>query len=196
MSTQTKRPYSEVMPIALRLVEALRPYCQRIELAGSLRRQREMIGDIEVVAVPLPRTDLFGTPIKGPTPLDAFLAEKNVEFTKKGDRYKQFAYGPYTVDLFLPTLATWGSVFTIRTGSWQFSRWLVTREAIGGACPFGVTFGNEDDGAGRLYAHGRRLATPEEADVFAAVGLAFIEPPLRDGPIADPVRVEPAWKFG
>ena len=195
MSANTKLPRDVVLPTAQRLLDALRPHCHRIELAGSLRRDRPTVGDIELVAIPIARTDLFGAPVKGPTALDAFLAEKSVALTKNGDRYKQFAYGkgggrPHVVDLFLPTPATWGSIFTIRTGSWEFSRWLVTSQAAGGACPEGVAFTD-----GRLYAHGRRLATPEEADVFTALGLAYIEPPLRFGPIADPVRVSPIWNF-
>jgi DNA polymerase/3'-5' exonuclease PolX len=190
MSATVKQPRADALRVALRLVEALQPYCHRIELAGSLRRETPLVGDIEVVAVPLSRTDLFGYPVKGPTPLEAFLVGKGIEFTKNGDRYKQFKYGRHTVDLFLPTAATWGSIFAIRTGSWEFSRWLVTSRVRGGAAPEGVTFHD-----GRLYAFSRRLTTPEETDVFAALGLAFIEPRLRFGPADDPVCVEPVWNY-
>lgn len=189
MSAAPKLPLAVVLPTAQRLVDALRPYCLRVEIAGSLRRQRPAVGDIEIVAVPRPRVDLLGQPIKGATPLDSFLAEKGVAFTKNGDRYKQFQYGRHTVDLFLPTLATWGSIFTIRTGSADFTHWLVSAQPRG-AAPWGVTFSD-----GRLWAHGRRLATPEEADVFHALGLAYIEPPLRHGPQPDAPRLEPVWNY-
>ena len=190
MSANTKLPYTVVFPTAQRLVAALRPYCDRIEIAGSLRRQRPAIGDIELVALPRPRLNLFGEDIKGPNPLEVFLADKGIQFTKYGDRYKQFQYGRHTVDLFLPTPATWGSIFTIRTGSWQFSKWLVTPQAAGGAAPESVTFNG-----GRLHAHGRRLATAEEIDVFHALGLAYIDPADRHGPMPDAPRIAPVWNF-
>jgi DNA polymerase/3'-5' exonuclease PolX len=189
MSTPTKTPLLTILPIAQRLRDALAPHCERIELAGSLRRQKPMVGDIEVVAIPRLQKNIFGEPIPFlATLLDDFLAGK-VVFVKNGPRYKQFSYGPYKVDLFLPTAETWGSVFTIRTGSADFTHWLVSQQPHG-AAPFGLAF----DG-GRLYAHGRLLATPEEADVFAAVGLAYIDPADRIGPLPDAARVEPIWNY-
>lgn len=191
MSATTKTPYPDIYPIAAHLLEALRPHCYRVELAGSLRRQAAMIGDIEIVAIPIRKVDLFGEElVDEPTCLDRFLDERLVVFTKRGKRYQQFAYGRYTVDLFLPTLATWGSIFTIRTGNWQFSRWLVTSVAAGGAAPPGLIPLD-----GRLHAHGRLLHTPEEGDVFAALGLAYIPPEERDGPPHNPVRVDPIWRY-
>lgn len=192
MSSGDKAPYDLVLSVARRLVDALRPHCLRVELAGSLRREKPMVGDIEIVAVPQRQLDLFGTPVPGRTDLDRFLDSRHVEFTKRGDRYQQFTCGRerYTVDLFLPTLATWGSVFTIRTGSWEFSRWLVTARAAGGAAPDTIAFVD-----GRLYESGRRLHTPEEDDVFAALGLAFISPIERAGPIREAARIDPVWIY-
>lgn len=50
---------------AFEMVEALRPYCHRVEVAGSVRRGRDWINDIEIVAIPKATiepapTDLFG----------------------------------------------------------------------------------------------------------------------------------------
>lgn len=194
MSATTKTPYPDIHPVAVRLLEAIRPYCHRVELAGSLRRRGLMIGDIEIVAVPIRRLDLFGQETDGPTALDEFLDGRNVRFTKRGAKYQQFAYGHYTVDLFLASRATWGSVFTIRTGSADFSKWLVTHEPQG-ACPWQVSFGNAEATPGRLTHNGRLLATTEEEDVFAALGLAYIPPEERDGPPHNPVRVDPIWRY-
>lgn len=194
MSTTTKTPYVAVLPVAQRLLAALAPYCERIELAGSIRRQKPLVGDIELVAIPRRPRDLLGEPIPGPTALDRFLDERAVQFTKRGEKYQQFAYGSYTVDLFLATPDTWGSIFTIRTGSADFSHWLVTHEPRG-ACPWPVRFGGEGAYPGRLTHNGRLLATPEERDVFAALGLAYIDPAERHGPLSDPGRIDPVWNY-
>ncbi len=194
MSTATKTPYSVIRPVAERILNALAPYCERIELAGSLRRQKSHVGDIEIVAIPRRTRDLFGRPMPGPSALDAFLDERAVTFTKRGEKYQQFTYGAFVVDLFLPTAETWGSVFTIRTGSAEFSHWLVNPQPRG-ACPWSVRFGGKDAHPGRLLHDGRLLATPEEADVFAAVGLEWIPPAERHGAIANPARVEPVWRY-
>jgi DNA polymerase/3'-5' exonuclease PolX len=189
MSTTTKTPYATILPIARRLHNALAPYCHRLELAGSLRRGRPMVGDIELVAIPRRPRDLLGDPLPGPTALDHFLDERAVQFTRRGDKYQQFAYGRYTIDLFLATPATWGSIYTIRTGSADFSKWLVTAQPHG-AAPWGLVFQG-----GRLHAHGRLLSTPEETDVFNALGLAYIDPALRTGPLPDAARIDPIWNY-
>lgn len=174
MSTSQKKPYSVVFPIASHIVETLRPYCDRIELAGSLRRKRPYIGDIEIVALPKQEFDLFLNPIPGSSPLDKFLQEKRVKLAKDGKLYKQFAYGSYTVDLFLPaTLAHWGSIFTIRTGSHEFNLWLMNVAAPNAGVKFdkGLIYSRTD-----FYP----LNTPEETDVFGVLNLPFIPVDKRD----------------
>lgn len=191
MSTLVRTPLHIAEPVAHRLANGIRPYCHRVELAGSLRRQMPTIGDIEIVAIPIRPRTLFGEELfDQSTQLDQFLDGAGIQFERRGAKFQQFRYGGYMVDLFLPTVDTWGSVFTIRTGSADFSRWLVTSQAGGGAKPGELAF-NE----GRLYARGRLLLTPEEEDVFAAVGLAWIDPRLRNGPISDPARIEPVWNY-
>lgn len=192
MSAVAKQPFHVVRPVADRIVEMLRPFCHRIELAGSLRRGAAMVGDIEICAIPVRFTDLFSQEIEDrPTELDRFLDRHEVTFKKRGTRYQQFKYGRFEVDLFLPNAATWGSIFTIRTGGWEFSRWLMMSRAAGGASPAGVGFVD-----GRVYANGRLLATPEERDVFDALGLKYIDP--RDRGAGRPQRpewVEPVWRY-
>lgn len=62
-----KRTYDETIAVANELVDWLRPACERIVVAGSLRRQCAEIGDIELVALPTPLLNLFGEPT-GETP--------------------------------------------------------------------------------------------------------------------------------
>lgn len=67
MSTTTKTPLAPALQVAFRLKMALTPYCERVELAGSIRRCRPQVGDIELVTIPRRPLDLFGQAIPGPT---------------------------------------------------------------------------------------------------------------------------------
>ena len=58
MSETTKRPYAQVMRVAEILVDSLRPHCHRIEIAGSLRRQEEMVFDLWGMDFVLPKDRL------------------------------------------------------------------------------------------------------------------------------------------
>jgi DNA polymerase/3'-5' exonuclease PolX len=48
----TRRPLAEATALATELVDLLRVFCARIEIAGSVRRRRPDIGDLELVVVP------------------------------------------------------------------------------------------------------------------------------------------------
>jgi DNA polymerase/3'-5' exonuclease PolX len=175
MSESIKRPLAQMQAIAAGLVERLRPACRRIEIAGSIRRQKPEIGDIEIVAIPKYMTDLFGEPTAF-SELDELMVDWPVVFKKNGQKYKQFVFTGkggdiYTVDLFLPSVETWGCVYMIRTGSADFSRRMVTKQSMGGLMPNDLSVSD-----GRVWRNGATLDTPEEADVFKLWGMGFVEP--------------------
>lgn len=177
MSTATKTPLAEARRTAAHIANTLAPFCHTIEIAGSIRRERPSVGDIEIVALPRRQTDLMGNTVPGLMPLEAFLQEKGVQIIKGGydakkkavQKYMQFRYGRFSVDLFMPeSAAHWGSIFTIRTGSHDFNMWLMNRRAPS----VSIKFIN-----GLLYTWQRQLiATPEEEDVFNALQMPFVPP--------------------
>lgn len=193
MSQGDGKPYHLVMPVAERLVMELDRHCERIEIAGSLRRLKPMVRDIEIVAIPTRATNIFGEPVAGKTYLDHALDVLGVNFTARGQKYQSFTYNGHKVDLFLPTRETWGSIFAIRTGSADFTHQLVSGPPLG-IRPAEIRFSE-----GRLWHNGKLLRTPQEADVFAAVGLKWIKPENRVGILPpeeiDRLRVEPEWVF-
>lgn len=172
-------PYAEALTIANTLLALLAPVCERIEIAGSLRRQKAEVGDVELVAIPRYEVerDLFGDEVARRSLLDAELRSwppiRNT-LAKDGDRYKQFTWATMPIDLFLVTPETWGVLFAIRTGSADFAKWLVTPGWAGGALPLG---GKVQEG--RLWIGGQLIATPEEADLFAAIDLPWVPPAER-----------------
>ena len=52
MSAGPKLELTRAQKAAGLLLEMLQPFCERIEVAGSVRRQRPMVGDLELVAIP------------------------------------------------------------------------------------------------------------------------------------------------
>ena len=44
---------SKARDIADQVIERLRPHCERVQIAGSIRRGKERVKDIEIVASPL-----------------------------------------------------------------------------------------------------------------------------------------------
>lgn len=105
------------LPVAERVVAVLKPHCKRIEIAGSIRRKKTEVGDIEVVYIPK-MSDMY----KLVSIIDKW-------YKKKGD-----AFGKYTqrliepegikLDLFRATEENWGFIFAIRTGSAEYSKHL------------------------------------------------------------------------
>lgn len=140
--TVERLPYTRAVALAERIRQALAPACERIEIAGSIRRRAASVGDIELVAIPEHLPGLFpGQP--GPSLLTERL-EELVERRKlnpagrNGPAWKRFSTiarrtcPPVTVDVFIVTPATWGVQMLIRTGPADFGHRCVTRRSYGG----------------------------------------------------------------
>lgn len=176
VSSWDKQPRQVVMAAAERMIDLLRPCCQRIEIAGSLRRELHCCGDAEIVLIPrMIQYDLFGEEILDQESIEGILTANGLELVKNGPYYKQTTWKGVGVDLFITTPQKWGCIFTIRTGSAGFAKRLVTQKLLGGYCPDHLVFSE-----GRIWNKGKPLETPEELDVFKAVGMQFIVPQKRD----------------
>lgn len=170
--------------IAERFVHQIANYCERIEIAGSLRRKQESVKYIELVAIPKIEysPDLFGNPSLPFNLLSDFLRRKKgtpFELIKNGDRYKQLVMAEgISVDLFivLPP-AQWGVMYAIHTGPRNFSQWLITKKKYGGAMPSYMRVRK-----GSLWTRKSVIDTPEEKDYFETIGLAWTEPEHRVRP--------------
>lgn len=177
---KVKRPYKVVSAIAAQLVDALKPVCERIEIAGSLRRRRPLIGDIEILVIPKFQLDIFREPSKRSELEDLLdIWRETAVFTKDGERYKQIRFetvggAAYQLDLFVQDTSTWGVNMMIRTGPSDFSRKMVTRRSVGGLMPDDLRVAGA-----RVYRGGDVLQTPEEGDVFKLWGMKYIRPEKR-----------------
>lgn len=192
---------SKAQKVAESLAGVLSPHCERVSIAGSVRRQKSEVKDIELVLIPDTEwtTDLFGEPDQKRNLLyDAVhkgIKEKYycVEWIKPGtDKITPWHIKPdgkywrgnmypagglpvsdasIKVDIFLATPQNWGAIFLIRTGSADFSQAVVTH-----ALRVGYKF---DEGF--LTCRGHKVETPDEQTVFDRLGLQYIEPQNRLG---------------
>jgi len=171
--------------IADYVVDVVSPFCDRVKIAGSVRRGKAEVKDIEIVAIPRPCVDLFGAPTSGETELDGmlrFLVEQGeMSLLKNGPRYKQAVLTPegypggkagINLDLFLVLPpAQWGVILAIRTGPADFSHWMVTPRCKGGGLP--SEYQVRDGG---VYLDGSLIEMPGEADLFKLLGMDWVEP--------------------
>lgn len=181
MSTGLLLPFAEAYEMARHLTEDLHAVVQRSKVAGSLRRRKEEVGDIEIVIEPhLVETDFFGR--KDPE-LEGLrrVVDQWGRVKKAGDRMIQITnvYGKegLTVDLFLVhPPAQWGSILAIRTGPYELSRLAVTLMSDRGY--------RHRNGYAVNRRTGELVPTPTEDKFFRLAGLPCLPPARRGDPAA------------
>jgi DNA polymerase/3'-5' exonuclease PolX len=117
---------AEIEPLALRIISAIESYSVKAVVAGSIRRQKDAVNDIDIVVEPKPHSWVkiireirrkfdAVTEKQG-----AKLATLYVPFvSKQGQGYVQ-------VDLYRATKRTWGILLLIRTGSAKHNIYLAS----------------------------------------------------------------------
>ena len=152
---KSKMERDKALPLAEAICAKLADCCERIEIAGSLRRGNQIVGDIEIVAIPrITRTatqptslfdgseekESFNTEYVSFSTLDVRLTElceaHKLQLIKGGDRMKCYhiltVKPPIQLDLFLAKPDNWGMILAIRTGPTDYSRHIVTQHHKGG----------------------------------------------------------------
>ena len=173
---ETKIPYADALAVAQALEARLRSSCTRTLIAGSLRRRKSEVGDLELVVQPItaPLYDMFGELCGEHSLLDDALADLAPVRQKNGERYKAFVWEGMPVDLFIATRETWGCIATIRTGSADFTHWLVTNRRHGGGSPAHLRFAE-----GRVWLADQAMETTAEEDLFNLLEQPWVDPTER-----------------
>lgn len=197
MSATTERiPLDEASDVAHRFKTLIGPWCERVAIAGSIRRRQPTVGDIEVVAVPkietVNLTDMFGE-VTGAEQRDMLHEEMEyrlrlgqVEQRPKangtlmwGRKAKLLTFEGVNVDLFSPEAARFGWILAIRTGPADWSNAMVTpvgqRTHTGrpGMLP---PLYRSREGWLTYRVSGERIETPTEQTVFDLLALEWREP--------------------
>lgn len=187
MTDKPRYPYADAMGVANALCDMLATVCERIQIAGSLRRKKSMVGDIELLFVPKigeRQVDLLGT--EKYDMADAMIndLEMNDVLDKRPNVRGHFTWGQKNklaihvksqipVDFFSTDLDCWANALVVRTGG-KDSNLLITTTAQ----RLGYTFHAYGSGFTHLRT-GEFHRTKSEADVFEFLGLPFLAPEQR-----------------
>ena len=148
---------------------------ERIEIAGSIRRGKDMVGDVELLYVPF-AVDAAAVKIKELADAGDVLTYR---LNKNGNRMfggknKFLVHVPtgIPVDVFATPARYWGMALVVRTGPAEFNRRLFTefrRKGMRAHAYGGVT-----------VADGAHMNCTSEETVFELVRWPYIPPALRD----------------
>lgn len=191
MSAGVDVPLEEAREVAEDLLSILAPACVRVEIAGSVRRRKTIVHDIELVAIPRivdrPVASLLFSEVHPVNLLEervdellasmiAPLLARQVENHRRdgsidvqeklGQAFKALTWHDIPVDLFITDAMRWGCIFALRTGPGDWNVRLVTD----------CKRVNRRVAEGRVLHLGKPVPTPEEADFFREIGQPWLDP--------------------
>lgn len=185
MSGHVKFPRARAIEVAREICAALKPVTTHLIVAGSLRRRKEAVGDVEIVYVPTwleKQVGLFPGEVE---PIDQ--AARVIEELRELDiirprlmQANQTFWGPKNklaehvptgipVDLFATAEDCWWNYVVCRTGG-QISNQQIASAAIQKGWKWHPYRDGFTDQSGRV------VKVTSERDVFELVGLPYLEP--------------------
>jgi len=146
--------------IAEAVVKQLSPYCSRIEVAGSVRRKKPQVKDIDFVLIP---SDLWNLhrEIKGMG-----------QVRMSGLKIMRVMADSVQVDIYFAAPETWATLLLIRTGSAENNIRLAILAKKRGWHLAASGDGLFDEG-------GQRIAGDSEESIYGALGLPYQRPEER-----------------
>lgn len=177
--------------VATEIVGRLEGCCERIEVAGSIRRRKPDVGDVELLCIPRVEasalTNLLGEEISTIDLLDrelqTWLQAGYLDYRLNSAGHR-IGYGPFnkflvhlssgmSVDVFSTTERNWGMALFIRTGPAKWNVKAMTRFlqlGLAGHAYRGIT-----------DTDGRAADCPDEETVFRHLEWQYVPPEQRRG---------------
>lgn len=184
VSHDQKYPFTKARAVASELCRELLPFCDRIEIAGSIRREKTEVGDIEILYIP----KFEDRPVDLLTTAPVSLVDEELcdllatgKLQKRPSKIGVFTWGPENklglhtasgipVDFFATTEKKWWNALVCRTGG-KDNNLLITTTAR----RKGWTFEAYGDGFTKLDGSQHHVTTSER-DVYDFLGLEYLEP--------------------
>jgi DNA polymerase (family 10) len=163
--------YQKAVNIAADIKSRLLPFCDQIEIAGSIRRRRPMVHDIDIVCIPSNQGQF------------AYQIQSMGTIKAGGGKLIRLKLAETDVDFYIADPQTWATLLLIRTGSKEHNIFLCRRardrsmrlHADGsGLFRLGGMVATDDAADGDLEEI--RIAGDTEASIFEALGLKYKEP--------------------
>lgn len=159
--------YEQAKKIADSTLLELKPHCERIEIAGSIRRRKNNPNDIELVIIPKPYdVDLFESGIA--TVINQWEKVKGELPCKYTQRILPVGI---KLDIFFATHDNWGLIFAIRTGSAEFSHYVLANGW--------VEKGYHSINGMLVDKNGKEVPIREEEDLFELIDRKWLDPEKR-----------------
>jgi DNA polymerase/3'-5' exonuclease PolX len=170
--TLERLAYPVAMKHASRIMNVIESVCERVRIAGSLRRRQMDVGDIEIVCIPV--ADGLLPDARSSLKIKTLLLKNGYRVEMGGEHYIKAFLGEVQHDVFITSPEQWGVIFTLRTGGPAFGRKVVTQRNKGGLLPSNLRVEN-----GRVWRGEETMETLEECDFFNVIGMKWIEPENR-----------------
>lgn len=178
-----KWPRRAAIAVAKELCDRLKPHCTKLIVAGSLRRRKAEVGDVEILYVPKMEErplDMFST--QSVSLADEQIARMLAEgtLTKRPSQSGSTAWGSKNklavhrsgmpVDLFRTESDAWWNYLVCRTGPAALNKTIAAEAQRRGYRwnPYGIGYTKLSDGT--------VTAMHSEPEVFAFVGLPYADP--------------------
>jgi len=161
-------------PVAERIASQLSECCDRVEIAGSLRRCKRYVGDIELLVIPKATLlfDVFEIQLQSLISQGVLDYRFNCRGSRVyGAKNKLLVHVPsgIGVDIFSTDMMCWPVSLVVRTGG------KITNQRISmAAIKRGMRF--HAYGSGFTMPDGTYYVCETEEDVFNAVGLPYLQP--------------------
>lgn len=191
---------TQATAIAGDLLERLYPHCEKLAIAGSVRRGKPDVGDIEIVCLPkkLILKDLFGWDegvVVDHKFCDLVKSLGTIEIGKTDGRYMRILLPQgIKLDLFMPQPDDFWRIMAIRTGSSEYSSTVLATawKKLGwcGVSPHGLRRIHDCE---EIKHEGKastwKLVNPDgdrppvwqsEEELFAWLQLPWVEPKYRE----------------
>lgn len=146
--------------IAEAVMKRLSPYCKRIEVVGSIRRQKPWVRDIDLVLLP---HDLWN--------LHTELMKLG-QLKMSGKKILRVMVGITQIDIYVADEETWATLLLIRTGSKENNIRLANLAKKKG-------WHLAANGNGLFDENGKRIAGDTEESIYRALNLLYQRPEER-----------------
>jgi len=176
MSQNKEIPYKTAWAVARKVVEELRPACERVEIAGSLRRGKPAVHDVDIVLLPRLRSAVG---LETSTScldeiLSALINRGSLRVARDGEKVRRFIATKtgIPIDVYIATHNTWATLLLIRTGSKEHNIQLAQR-----ARQLGMKLRASGDGIENQ--DGELIKIQTEHEIFSVLQVPYLPPGKR-----------------